>query len=1101
VTSPVSHEIRGVGLEEVLWQMPAAVVIVEASSGRIVHANPRAREMTERQLGRPVPPKLQEDFEIFHPDGRPYEMDEWPLVRSISSGEEVANEEYFNVLADGSRLMVRCSSSPVYDDEGEIIAGVLVMDDITEQRLLEERLTRHAGLLENVEDAVISVDEQFRVTSWNKGAEKLYGWTEEEVLGLDAMEHVRLGMTDAERWAMRRETTEVGRMRVEALAEHKDGTRIDIELINVAVRDERGEITGYFGIHRDVTERKRAEEALREAHQRSETILESIADAFVAFDREWRYTYVNERALRRIEEWTGKRLRREDVLGKVSWELFPDAIGTEVEQRLRDAMRGPDPVEFELYFEPTGEWVEVRAYPSQAGLSIYYHHITERKQAEEALRTAQRRSETILESITEAFYALDEHLRFTYLNERALARMRTALGEGLTHSDVLGKNYLELFPELVGTAFDELYHIALGEQEPVRFEAYSPPSGGWVEVHVYPSKEGLSVYARDINERKRAEEERESRARQQALVADLGLRALAGEDLQPLMDEAVSLIARTLDVELAGIAEVLPGREQLLLRSGVGWKEGVAGKGTALAGPGSLLAYTIASGEPVVSVSLTTDERFEISELLSEHDAMSGATVVIGGRDEAFGSLGAFSKQPRSFSEHDLNFMQAVANVLATVVERTQGEQKLQEVREAERRRIARDLHDEALQELTHALALAKGDAAGSTQADRANPLVPALKRVGEQLRGAIYDLRLEEQAGRPFAHLLEAVVALHGAMAVDCEVELDLRDGMPSRPLGSLGTELIRITGEALTNARRHASAQNIRVSTWGSEGRLFIEVADDGRGFNPDKTPDRGTGISGMRERADLLGADLKIGSEPASGTRVRVEVALTEEHQAAVEQVRLLLLEDHAAVRQAIASAFEQEPDFRIVGQAASLTEARRRLEGVDVAVVDLGLPDGYGGELITELRKANPQAQALVLSASLDRAEIARAVESGAAGVLNKAAHLDEVVDAVRRLRAGETLLPMDEIVELLRFAERMRGQERLDRQAIEQLTAREREVLQALADGLDSQGVAERLHITIRTERNHIASILAKLGLHSQLQALVFALRYGVVEIR
>jgi DNA-binding NarL/FixJ family response regulator len=88
-------------------------------------------------------------------------------------------------------------------------------------------------------------------------------------------------------------------------------------------------------------------------------------------------------------------------------------------------------------------------------------------------------------------------------------------------------------------------------------------------------------------------------------------------------------------------------------------------------------------------------------------------------------------------------------------------------------------------------------------------------------------------------------------------------------------------------------------------------------------------------------------------------------------------------------------------------------------VDVAIVDLGLPDGYGADFIKELREKNPQA--LVLSASLDRAEVARAVEAGAAGVLHKSAGMEEVVDAVRRLRAGETLMSLEEVVELLGFA--------------------------------------------------------------------------------
>lgn len=88
----------------------------------------------------------------------------------------------------------------------------------------------------------------------------------------------------------------------------------------------------------------------------------------------------------------------------------------------------------------------------------------------------------------------------------------------------------------------------------------------------------------------------------------------------------------------------------------------------------------------------------------------------------------------------------------------------------------------------------------------------------------------------------------------------------------------------------------------------------------------------------------------------------------------------------------------------------------------------------------------------------------------------------------------------QVVELLRYAGHQREQEHTDRQAIERLTRREREVLQLLAEGLDSQPIADRLHITLRTERNHIANILTKLDVHSQLQAVVFALRYDIVKI-
>jgi len=107
---------------------------------------------------------------------------------------------------------------------------------------------------------------------------------------------------------------------------------------------------------------------------------------------------------------------------------------------------------------------------------------------------------------------------------------------------------------------------------------------------------------------------------------------------------------------------------------------------------------------------------------------------------------------------------------------------------------------------------------------------------------------------------------------------------------------------------------------------------------------------------------------------------------------------------------------------------------------------------------------------------------------------------KVVAAVRRLRAGETLIPREEILDLVKFARSERQREREDRLAIGELTRRELEVLQLLADGLNTAEIAARLHISPRTQRNHVANILQKLSVHSQLQAVVMALRYDAVRI-
>ena len=217
-----------------------------------------------------------------------------------------------------------------------------------------------------------------------------------------------------------------------------------------------------------------------------------------------------------------------------------------------------------------------------------------------------------------------------------------------------------------------------------------------------------------------------------------------------------------------------------------------------------------------------------------------------------------------------------------------------------------------------------------------------------------------------------------------------------------------------------------------------------------------------------------------------------------------IRVLLVEDHASFRQALAFMLEREPGFEVAGQVGSLAEARQlngeMLENVEVAIVDLALPDGDGLELIEDF-SSEPRMTTLVLSASLEPGRFARAVEAGASGVLHKSTPIKDIVEAVQLLRAGEALLSPAEVVEMLRMVGRERQEELAARQAVERLTPREKQVLEALAEGLESKEIAEKLNVTVETERTHMVNILHKLGVHSRLQALVFAARYGVVRIR
>jgi two-component system, cell cycle sensor histidine kinase and response regulator CckA len=172
---------------------------------------------------------------------------------------------------------------------------------------------------------------------------------------------------------------------------------------------------------------------------------------------------------------------------------------------------------------------------------------------------------------------------------------------------------------------------------------------------------------------RQAHEELESRlrerVRQQAAVAQLGERALRGVELFTLMDEATVIAAQALGVEFCKILELLPDGKVLLLRAGVGWKTGLVGQATVGAGTNSQAGYTLLCNEPVIIKDLRTEERFSGPLLLREHGVVSGLSVIIGRRDRPFGVLGAHTAKPRTFTEDDVHFLEAVANMLSQAIE------------------------------------------------------------------------------------------------------------------------------------------------------------------------------------------------------------------------------------------------------------------------------------------------------------------------------------------------------------------------------------------------------------------------------------------------
>src|SRR2546428_341521 len=175
----------------------------------------------------------------------------------------------------------------------------------------------------------------------------------------------------------------------------------------------------------------------------------------------------------------------------------------------------------------------------------------------------------------------------------------------------------------------------------------------------------------------RTEARRRATARQQEAVAHVGQRALAGAPPDELIAGAVAIVARVLEVPFASVLELRPESRTLLLRGGVGWRDGAVGRTVLTADADSHAGYVLRSAGPVVVEDLATDARFGSAPLLAAHGVVSSLSVLVHGKGRPFGILGVHTAAAREFTIHDTHFLQAVANVLATAIDRAHSEEAL----------------------------------------------------------------------------------------------------------------------------------------------------------------------------------------------------------------------------------------------------------------------------------------------------------------------------------------------------------------------------------------------------------------------------------------
>jgi diguanylate cyclase (GGDEF)-like protein/PAS domain S-box-containing protein len=483
-------------------------VVVSDTAGYITYWNKAAENLyewtAEEALGQLV-------FEVL---AAPHDTERaQSITETVARGETWAGESPVK-KKDGTEFSAYFTVSPIRNSEGEIVGIIGVSHDISEQKEYERQIEFHKIMLDAVGQTIVTTDMNRVITYWSKGAEEALGWTAEEVLGRPIAEIAPAAHLREEAGKLHARVREGNSWQGEFPIRRKDGSTfpavVTLAPVNLA---DQGTV-GVIGVYTDVSELKETAEELR-LHKH---MLDAVGQAVCATDENYRVTYWN-RAAREMFGYTPS-----EAIGMHLLDFRPD----EVHQETTDILQ---------IVEQTGTWTgevplyhkdgtEIAALVSispisgtsgkQMGITVAMADISARKRIEEDLKDSHEQITEILESMGDGFFSLDADWRFTYINrqgERFLYRSRTEL---------LGRNVWDEFPDDQQRAFFDMYWHTFQTGQPTTFIEYSPGLDSWFEVQAFRSRDQLSVFFRDITQRREREIAlREAEHRYRTLVEQL----------------------------------------------------------------------------------------------------------------------------------------------------------------------------------------------------------------------------------------------------------------------------------------------------------------------------------------------------------------------------------------------------------------------------------------------------------------------------------------------------------------------------------------------------------------------------------------------------
>jgi PAS domain S-box-containing protein len=816
--------------------LPDAVGLMDLQ-GRLTTANRQAAEM----LGYAGPGELlgKSAFDLTPPEE--HERMKADTTITLATGV-MRNAEYTMLRKNGSRFPVELSAAASTNADGQSRGIVIVVRDITARRQAEARIRELLHILDQAHDAIIIHDLEGRIHYFNKGAERILGWTADEVRGRCVTD---LFFEDTSTFAAAQEKLlQAGKWDGELPILTKARQPRIVHSRWTLVPGEKDQSAHVVCINTDITESKRAEEALRQSQERYRTLAESSPDAIFILDRKSAIQYVNSVA----RQWLGK--ADTELIGRSPAEFFPPEIVRQQQENLQRVFKTGEFTRTERAqpFRGTEKWIETRLVPLrnpqgeiQSVMGIA-RDLTEQKRTAEALKEREELSQKIIGAAMEGFWMLNIEGNIVDVND-AYCRMSGYSRQELLSMHFSDVEFNESTPELVAQHAQRI--IQSGSD---RFETrHRRKDGRIIEVEIIATflklrEPRVFAFMRDITERKRAEEQIRLLAYAVQSARDL-ICITDGENRFTFVNQSFvkaygysqeEILGRTPD--LIASPKNSPGLCEHVFRRTLGgsWK-------------GELLNRRKDGTE------------FPISLSTSEIKNSEGRTI---------GLIGVASDiTERKRAEEELRLLPL----------------RIIEAQEAERLRVARELHDGVNQLIASAkMRLRKVEdgvvslnpAAREILARCSRLLVQALeenRRIAHNLRPSDLDEFGLAAATRNFCKELQSRTKLKVKYSI---ARID------QRLAPALELNLFRILQEAVNNIEKHARAGEVRLRIAVHGDSIILRIQDDGRGFDSKRGRAgrgkwRGIGLTNMRERAEFLGGTCTVESAPKQGTTITVRV----------------------------------------------------------------------------------------------------------------------------------------------------------------------------------------------------------------------------------